>query len=184
MKPTMFVFMGGQGSGKGTFANLMLKDHNYDYIETGAILRSMPADCDMCKKISRGELVGDEDLFPIIAEHINNNRDIIMDGFPRTLVQAQWLIKNYADKFDIKVIFLNISEQTMMAHIQKRIKEGSNRSDDADETAIQKRIAAFKTITMPAIDWLRSVKNITFYDIKLPGDDVDINFAFIMKTIS
>ena len=106
-----------------------------------------------------------------------------MDGFPRTLTQAKWLIENYADKFDIKIIFLNISEQTMMAHIQKRIKEGGNRKDDADETAVRKRIAVFKTTTMPAIEWLKSVPTIVFYDIKLPSDDIDINFAFILKTI-
>ena len=53
MKPIMFVFMGGQGSGKGTFANLMLKQHDYKYIETGAILRNMPADSELGKKIAR-----------------------------------------------------------------------------------------------------------------------------------
>lgn len=184
MKPTMFVFMGGQGSGKGTFANLMRQEHNYDYIETGNILRNMPKDSEICKKISRGELVSDEDLFPIISEHITNGNDIILDGFPRTLPQAQWLIENYADKFDIKVLFLDISEQTMFAHIQKRINEGGNRKDDADEAAVQKRIAAFKTTTMPAIQWLSNVKGIKFYDLKLPSDDIDINFAFIMKNIA
>jgi adenylate kinase len=183
MKPTMFVFMGGQGSGKGTFANLLLKQHDYTYIETGAILRNMPQDSELCKKMQRGELVSDEDLFPIISEQLSTQNDVIMDGFPRTLPQAKWLIENYADKFDIKILFLNISEQTMIAHIQKRVKEGGNRKDDADEAAVQKRIAAFKTTTMPAIEWLKTIKNITFYDIKLPSDDIDINFAFILKTI-
>ena len=183
MKPTMFVFMGGQGSGKGTFANLMLKQHNYDYIETGAILRDMPADSDIRKKITCGELIKDEDLYPIISEHINGNKDIILDGFPRTLAQAKWLIKNYADKFDINIIFLDITEQRMLEHIKKRINEGGNRKDDADELAVQKRIAAFKTNTMPAIQWLSRAENIKFYDIVLPSDDIDINFAFILKTI-
>ena len=183
MKPTMFVFMGGQGSGKGTFANLLLKQHDYKYVETGAILRNMPQDSELCKKICRGELVSDEDLFPIISEQLSTQNDVIMDGFPRTLAQAKWLIKNYADKFDIKIVFLNISEQTMIAHIQKRIKEGGNRPDDADAAAVQKRIAAFKTTTMPAIEWLKTVKDITFYDVKLPSDDIDINFAYISKTI-
>lgn len=183
MKPIMIVFMGGQGSGKGTFAKLLLKQHDYKYIETGSILRNMPIDCELCKKMSRGELVSDEDLFPIISDNINTNQDIIMDGFPRTLGQAKWLVENYADKFDIKVIFLNIPEQRMLAHIKKRIDEGGNRKDDADEVAVQKRIAAFKTTTMPAIKWLSTVKVIKFYDIKLPGDDIDINFAFILKSM-
>jgi adenylate kinase len=183
MKPTMLVFMGGQGSGKGTFAKLLLKKHNYEYIETGDILRQMPADSDIARKISCGELISDEDLYPIISEHIDTNQDIIMDGFPRTLAQAKWLIENYADKFDIKILFLNISEQTMIAHIKKRINEGGNRKDDTDETAVQKRIAAFKNTTMPAIQWLSTIKNVKFFDLKLPSDDIDINFEYIIKNI-
>ena len=184
MKPEMIVFMGGQGSGKGTFANLLRKQHDYNYIEAGAILRAMPADSDIKQKISRGELVGDADLFPIISQHMSTDKDIIMDGFPRTIGQAKWLIDNFADKFDIKIIFLNISEETMLAHIQNRIKEGGNRADDADEVAVQKRIAAFKSTTMPAIDWLSTLENVKFYDIHLPTDDIDTNFAHIVKTIN
>ena len=82
--------MGGQGSGKGTFANLLRKQHDYNYVEAGAILRAMPADSDIKQKISRGELVGDDDLFPIISQHMSTDKDIIMDGFPRTIGQAKW----------------------------------------------------------------------------------------------
>ena len=179
----MLVFMGGQGSGKGTFANLLRKQHDYNYVEAGAILRAMPEDSDIKQKISRGELVSDNDLFPIISQHMSTDKDIIMDGFPRTIGQAKWLIENFADKFDIKIIFLNISEETMLAHIQNRIKEGGNRADDTDADAVQKRIAAFKSTTMPAIEWLSTLENIKFYDIHLPSDDIDTNFAHIVKTI-
>jgi len=182
-KPEMIVFMGGQGSGKGTFANLLLKQHDFNYVEAGAILRNMPTDSEIHKKITRGELVSDADLFPIIAKHISTNHDLILDGFPRTIGQAKWLVENYADKFNIKIVFLNISEETMIAHIQKRIREGGNRSDDNDTAAVQKRIAAFKSTTMPAIDWLRDEKSVKFFDIKLPSDDIDINFNHISKII-
>jgi len=183
MKPEMLVFMGGQGSGKGTFAKLLLKQHNYNYIEMGAILRQLPENSELRKKIMTGELAKDEELFPIISEYITTDKDIILDGYPRTIGQAKWLIENYADKFNIKIVFLNISEETMIAHIQNRIKEGGNRADDADENAVRKRIESFKTITMPAIEWLSTLSNIHFYDIKLPGDDIDINFAHVSKTI-
>ncbi|MCQ2572044.1 MAG: nucleoside monophosphate kinase, partial [Alphaproteobacteria bacterium] len=132
-------------------------------------------------KITRGELVSDEDLFPIIEKHIPTDQDIIMDGFPRTLGQAKWLIDNYADKFDIRVLFLNISEETMFAHIQKRIREGGNRKDDADENAVKKRIESFKSTTMPAIQWLSGLNNIQFFDIVLPSDDIETNFDYIIK---
>ena len=182
-KPTMLLFMGGQGSGKGTFAKLLMQKQKFNYVETGAILRAMPADSDIKQKIARGELVGDADLYPIITPHITTDSDIILDGFPRTLGQAKWLIEKYADTFNIKIAFLNISEEKMLAHIQNRIKEGGNRADDADENAVRKRIESFKTTTMPAIEWLSTLSNITFYDIKLPSDDIDTNFNFIVKTI-
>ena len=131
-----------------------------------------------------GELLADNELFPIIAEHIAADKDLIIDGFPRTIGQAKWLVENFTDKFNIKIIFLNISEEKMLAHIQNRIKEGGNRPDDKDEMAVRKRIAAFKSTTMPAIEWLNTQPNVQFYDIKLPGDDIDINFAYILKRIA
>lgn len=180
----MIVFMGGQGSGKGTFANLLLKEHDFNYVEAGAILRAMPKDSEIAKKISRGELLTDTELCPIIAKHITNDKDLILDGVPRTLGQAQWLVENYADKFNIKIIFLNITEETMIAHIQKRIREGGNRSDDSDTAAVQKRIAAFKSTTMPAIKWLASQPTVQFYEIKLQSDDIDTNFACIINKLN
>ncbi len=183
MKPTMIVFMGGQGSGKGTFAHRLLQQHDYNYIEMGEILRQLPENSALRKKIMGGELAKDEELFPIISEYIGGNTDIILDGFPRTIGQAKWLIANFADKFDIKVVFLNITEEKMIAHIKNRIKEGGNRADDADEAVVHKRIESFKTITMPAIDWLRNEPSVKFYDIVLPGDDIDTNFNHIMETI-
>lgn len=183
MKPNMIIFMGGQGSGKGTFAHMLLQQRDYNYIEAGAILRQMPADSDIGKKVANGELIDDNDLFTIIAEHITTDKDIILDGFPRTLNQAKWLIDNYADKFDIQIIFLNITENTMIAHIKKRICEGGNRKDDADENAVRKRIESFKNITLPAIQWLSDISTIKFFDIKLPGDDICENFEVILHTI-
>lgn len=183
MKPTMFVFMGGAGSGKGTFAGLLIKQKKYNYIEAGAMLRELPPDSVIGKKITAGELLTDEEIFPIITPKIKSNEDIILDGFPRTLGQAKWLIKNYSDKFDIKVIFLNITEEKMISHIKNRIMMGGNRADDNDENAVHKRIESFKNITMPAVNWLKNESGIKFYDIVLPSDDIDTNFSHILKTI-
>ncbi|MCQ2575014.1 MAG: nucleoside monophosphate kinase, partial [Alphaproteobacteria bacterium] len=172
MKYNMIVFMGGQGAGKGTFAHKMLEIHEYNYIETGAILRSLPENSPICKKITKGELVEDEDLFEIIANNIDN-RDIILDGFPRTIGQAKWLVENYAKKFNIKIVYLNISEEKMKNHINKRLSEGGTRSDDKDLSAIQKRIECFKNITIPAINWLSKVNDVQFFDIALQSDDIE-----------
>ena len=180
----MIVLMGGQGSGKGTFAHLLLERKKFNYVEAGAILRQMPADSDIGKKVASGELIDDDDLFNMISEHILTTQNTILDGFPRTQNQAKWLIDNYADKFDIQIIFLNISEQAMLARIQNRIREGGNRKDDTDEKAVQKRIAAFKNITMPAIQWLSTIDKIKFFDIPVSADaNIDENFELVMHTI-
>lgn len=184
MGPEMLVFMGGQGSGKGTFAKLLLKQYDYNYIEMGEILRQLPEDSELRKKIMTGELAKDEELFPIISKYISTEKDIILDGFPRTIGQAKWLYENYSDDFHIRVVFLDISEEKMIAHIQNRIKEGGNRADDADENAVRKRIAAFKSTTMPAIEWLSTAPGIDFYDIKLPSDDIDTNFKYILDVFN
>ena len=183
MKPTMIVFMGGQGSGKGTFAHLLMQKQKFNYVEAGEILRQLPTDSALRKKIMSGELAKDDELFPIISKYIGGNTDIILDGFPRTIGQAKWLIANFADKFDIKVVFLDITEEKMIAHIKNRIKEGGNRADDNDENAVHKRIESFKNITMPAVNWLKNVPTIKFYDIVLPGDDIDTNFNHIIENI-
>lgn len=183
-KPTMLVFMGGQGAGKGTYARLLMKEHEYDYVETGAILRQMPADSVIGQKILRGELVNDEDLFQIMSDAMKTDKDIIVDGFPRTIGQAEWIVKNYADKFDVQVVFLNISEEKMYAHIKNRIAEGQNRADDNDEAAVRKRIESFKSNTLPTIEWLRNVPNVRFFDMKLPTDEIDKNFAYVKEMLN
>ena len=183
MKPTMIVFMGGQGSGKGTFAHCLLQKQKFNYIEAGEILRQMPSDSVIGQKILHGELLQDEELFPIISQYITGNTDIILDGFPRTVGQAKWLVENFADKFNIRVIFLNISEEKMIAHIKKRIAEGGNRADDADESAVHKRIESFKTITIPAVKLLQNESRVAFIDIHLPSDDINTNFNYILEKI-
>ena len=98
MKPKMILMMGGQGVGKGTHARRLIVRDGYGYIETGAILRALPPETVVAQIMSRGELVPDADLFGVVADAIaTTDGDIILDGFPRTLTQAQWLVKNYAD---------------------------------------------------------------------------------------
>ncbi len=175
--------MGGQGVGKGTFSAMLRAERDYNYVETGGLLRSAPADSEIAKVIARGELVSDELLFDLLKSHLTNEKDLILDGFPRKLSQAQWLVENFADKFDIRVVYLNVPEDIMVARINKRIREGGGRADDADVNAVRRRLDTFWNVTMPAIDWLRTVKNIKFSDVRVDGPDVNENFAGIKKAI-
>ena len=165
MKHTMIVMMGGQGAGKGSMAAIMKTEHTYKHIESGALFRALPADSEIAKIIARGELVPDSELFKLMKSQITDDSDIILDGFPRTLAQAQWLVAEYADKFNIHVLYLELSEEIMMFRINKRINEGGGRADDSDAAAVRRRLDTFWKITVPAIDWLRTAPGIKFSTI-------------------
>lgn len=179
----IIVLMGGQGVGKGTFARMLCETHPFKHIETGALLReSAKTNTKIADIMARGELVPEEDLLSLVSENINTDQDIILDGFPRTTEQAKWLVNNYADKADIHVIYLDVPEETMIQRIQKRIREGGGRADDANIDTIKRRLNIFWTVTIPAINWLKNVPNIKFSDVDVQGD-VNDNITMIIKAL-
>lgn len=180
----MIVLMGGQGVGKGTFARMLCDIHNYVHIETGAILRAAAkTDSKIAEIITHGDLVPEEILLQLISKNINTNEDIILDGFPRNLEQAKWLIQNYSDKINIHVIYLEVPEEVMIQRIKKRIAEGGGRADDANTETIKHRLNIFWTTTIPAINWLKEVPNIKFSAVDVQGD-VNDNFKEILEALN
>ena len=182
MKKDMIILMGGQGVGKGTFSKMLRDVAEFNYIETGALLRALPADSDIAKTVARGELVSDDMLFELMESQITDDQDILLDGFPRTLPQAQWLITKYADRFHIHVVYLDVPEDVMIARIQKRQRDGGGRADDADAAAVRRRLDTFWHVTMPSIEWLRTAPDIEFADVDVTGD-LDTNFARIRSVL-
>ena len=184
MKSKMILMMGGQVVGKGTHARRLIARDGYGYVETGAILRGLPPESIVAQIMARGELVPDADLFELVANAIDGVGDIILDGFPRTLPQAQWLVKNYAEKFDIRVVYMDVPESIMLARIEKRIREGGGRADDADANVVRRRLDSFWRITMPAIDWLRTAPGVKFADVDVTDDNPDVNFERISAALN
>ena len=175
--------MGGQGVGKGTFARMLRERHDYNYIETGKMLRDAAAtNKEIADIMARGELLPFEMLAKLVSANITSDKDILLDGFPRTIDQAKWLVDNYSDKFDILVLYLDVPEEIMIKRIQKRIREGGGRADDADINAVHKRLEIFWNTTKPAIDWLSTVKGIKFSDVDVQGDLED-NFKNILNAL-
>lgn len=183
MKPSMIVLMGGQGVGKGTFSSMLKNIRDYSHIEMGGILRTLPKESEIAQIMARGELVPDEKILQLIQSKIPINKDIILDGFPRTMDQAKWLIDNYSNIFNIHIMYLDVPEEIMISRIQKRIREGGGRQDDANEEAIKKRLNTFWEVTIPVIKWLSTVKEIKFSDVDVTGD-VNDNFTKIREALN
>ncbi len=162
----IIVIMGGPGSGKGTLASGLQEIGKYTYIETGALFRNLAERPDIAKLIADGNFVPDDQVFDFVKNLLNSARDdVLLDGFPRTLAQAKWLVENFADVAKIKVLYLDTPEWLLRSRINKRLNEGSARADDKDITVISQRLERFVDRTVPAIEFLKTVENIEFYDI-------------------
>ena len=181
----MIVMMGGPGTGKGTFSRMLRDIHpEYTHIETGAILRAQPDGSQIRIAIAGGNLIPDEMVCDLVAKTLKQTPgDIILDGFPRTLIQAQWLVKNYAKKYNIHVIYLNVPDEIMMQRINKRKSEGSVRRDDNNAKTILHRIDTFHNTPMPAIQWLSGAGDIAFSDVD-SSEQESANFARILTALN
>ena len=180
-KKELVVIMGGQGVGKGSLAKMLVDSYDFIHIETGALLRAMPPESEIYQIITNGNLVPDNLLFDIISTKLNPKQNIILDGFPRKLSQAKWLLANYAEIYDIHVLYLYADRELLIQRITKRADE-ENRTDDKCMDVINRRLNNFYTETMPAIDWLRDAPNIKFSEIDAKGNKAK-NFKDAVKAL-
>jgi len=100
------VLLGPPGAGKGTQAKLIAQHYGIPHISTGDILRSNVArGTELGRKakavMERGELVSDDLVNGMVADRIKQpdcDRGFVLDGFPRTVAQAEWLDRELAEK--------------------------------------------------------------------------------------
>jgi len=185
MKNKLILMMGGQGSGKGTLSKRLLENaDNFTYIETGAMLRALPDDSPLQAIVERGEFVPDAEVCKLLKSKIDAaNFDVLLDGFPRKVSQAQWLVETFADKFDIVAVYLDLPESLMLKRIENRIAEGGGRADDADAAAVRRRLNNFQNETMPAIRWLENNGDVTFVRVAIADAPIDVNYASFIDAL-
>ena len=173
----LILMMGGQGSGKGTLSKKFLEENkNYKYVETGAMLRSLPDSHPLKAIMARGEFVPDEELQNLLLKQIIPTNDTVLDGFPRQLSQAKWLVDTFANKFDMIAVYLNIPRELMEKRIKQRIAEGGGRADDADADVVKRRLDSFFVKTMPAIQWLSINPDVKFIDVPIADAPIEQNY--------
>lgn len=159
-----FIIFGPPGAGKGTQATGIVERYNVKHISTGELLRSeIAAGTELGKKaqslISAGCLVPDEVVEGMIETQFDTVKGVegfLLDGFPRTLAQAEALDAMLARRGEevTAVIGLQISDDVVRQRIAHRANiEG--RADDAKEEVINNRIKTYHTQTEPIIDYYR-----------------------------
>ncbi|MBU2101001.1 adenylate kinase [Candidatus Micrarchaeota archaeon] len=184
-----FVFLGQQGAGKGTFAQHLSEKKGLIQISAGDLLRAeVKAETNLGKKVKEimnaGELVSDELIAEMIEKRIKEVKEkgFILDGYPRTLKQAE-LLEGIMQKLNLKIdaaVNFTIGDATTIERLGGRrtckncnkvyhIKylppkitgkcdacggELITRDDDKPE-AIKKRLEAYKKQTKPLIDYYK-----------------------------
>jgi len=120
------IIAGPAGAGKGSLAWFLAKDYNVPHISTGEIFRAAIKSGTELGKIAeklihKGELVPDDITTNLVLHRLKEadcKRGYILDGFPRTLVQAQ-LLDNAGEKIDF-VINIIVSKETVLARLGGR----------------------------------------------------------------
>jgi len=154
MKKIMIIMMGPPGCGKGTQSKILAEKFGFEHISTGDILREAVKNGTPYGKLAKdymdkGLLVPDPLLVQIIKEKLDGvNKPVILDGYPRTLPQAEALIEIAGEEYEIVAIWVDVPNDELLNRIKKRAGE-EGRSDDTSESVIKQRLAEFENKTLP-----------------------------------
>lgn len=185
------IMLGAQGTGKGTVAGLISEQTGLPQISTGDIFRKniseqTPLGIEADKYISKGNLVPDEITVPMVEDRLtweDAKKGVILDGFPRTIEQAEKLdeiLKEKGEKIDLVINLITPEEELIDRMLTRRvctnqeckatyniklhppIKEGicdkcgsplKQRADDSDPEAIKRRLEIYEEKTSPLVEY-------------------------------
>lgn len=210
------LIMGLPGAGKGTQADLIIEKYGIKHVSTGNIFRAAIAEgTDLGKELASymdsGNLVPDELTINILKAELSKDEykaGFLLDGFPRTTVQAEHLNEMLIDmnlNLD-NIIYVNVAEDEIMGRLIGRLtcpncgstyhktnvppkvenicdKCGSKLITRADDTveSVMKRLDVAKSQTIPVVDFYR--KSGKVLEIEASGKSVANVFSEITKSI-
>lgn len=185
------VLLGPPGAGKGTQAQRLVAEHGIVQLSTGDMLRAAVAEGTGVGKraqaiMDRGDLVPDDVMVEIISDRIaqpDAARGFILDGFPRTVAQAEaleTLLSRHGMGLDA-VIELTVDEEKLLERIDKRAREtGGARADDTPET-LRKRLAVYREQTAPVAHYYRGKGMLSQVDGMGSMDQVAGEISSVLK---
>jgi adenylate kinase len=162
------LLLGPQGAGKGTQAKRISAEYGIPQIASGEILRAeMAAGTELGQRVQevydRGDLVSDDLMIELIRNRLeqpDTEAGFILDGFPRTTVQAEALDSMFSDigrSFNV-AFALQIPDEVAFERLRRRA-EVEGRADDTNE-AIKRRLDNYHRETEPLIEHYRTRGNL------------------------
>lgn len=147
----MIVFFGPAGAGKSVQGQMLAARHGWRWLSAGQLLRDTH-DIELIKTMQMGGLVDPEKMNALMNEAIHRAKNIhrvIIDGFPRRLVQAQWLVESQSEHqraIDL-VIVLEVPRSELLKRLEVR-----GRADDIPE-AIEERLRIYRQEMYPILSY-------------------------------
>lgn len=152
------IIFGPPGAGKGTQASNISDHYNLPHLSTGEIFRTaIKNETELGKKVKTildsGGLVPDQTVVDLVEDELKKEKyteGYILDGFPRTVAQAEAfdeLLKKNNQKLDAFLV-LKVPEQELIKRILSR---GEGRTDDT-EAGVKKRLSVYREETQPVLN--------------------------------
>ena len=184
------IFFGPPGAGKGTQAKIISEYLNVSHLSTGDILRKKLLENDnlaieLKKIMASGNLVSDDILNSIVSLRLSKEatKGFILDGYPRTLSQSEFLNNFLSEKSSsINYIFnIQINFETLKNRILKRSSEESREDDNID--VIETRYNEYLNSTQKVSNFYKDKYTNNFYEIdgSLEIEEITENIKQILK---
>lgn len=142
----MITLFGLAGSGKGTQGKALSEIFGWRWLSVGEAIRETGAYKEL---IDNGRLIPDEDVIRIMNKQIakceDEGFDVVLDGYPRSEIQAKYIVENMADKIDGAII-LEVPREELLERLALR-----GRDDDKERESIERRFEIFEKNIRPIL---------------------------------
>lgn len=171
----MLILFGLAGSGKGTQGKALSEIFGWKWLSVGQVLRDVKK---YEKLVNTGKLVLDEEVIELMGKYMKKAEaegfEVILDGYPRNVRQAEWVLENMLERID-GVIMLDVPKEELLKRLELR-----GRKDDKDEASIKRRFEVFeqnicsilslleaKKVSIQYVDGVGTVEEVTKRLVKI-----------------